>query len=906
MGGGVLIAIKNEIDGDEFTIAETIDLEAICVRVALSNSNLYLHCLYIQPTASIDIYVDHLRAIDKIEDSMSLGDISVYCGDWNLPNTSWINDDDGFGLVPIIGESQCAKAIITRHVTDHLLNRGLSQLCNLSNKYGNVLDLVYTNMPELTLFERADMLIIPDDISDDAHTQVSLTIECEPILDSIGSTPSIYCYKKANYEAMCEYLKSFNFGDLFNLNDANEMVDSLYDILYDAIERFVPKTTVRTNNKPIWFDNKLTNLKNIMNRQYNKLCNKRKSTNCEANDADFKKAQMEFYEYQKIRYHEHIKDISSCSKSDPKRFWKYINGKRTCNSIPNKLSYDGETATDDMDRAKMFAKFFASVYINHDNDMGLSQLIQQRNDRGCFNAVFSYGSVLNVLQSMDLNKGASPDKISPHILRNCAEVLAEPLRIIFQESMNAGIFPERWKTSQITPIFKAGAKSDVNNYRGVSVIPTLSKVYEKSLYNQLKMVIHPLLSNNQHGFMPNRNIETNLMAFSIKANEAFERGAQLDVFYADIKKAFDTVNQSLLLRKLAKFPLSNQVLLWIQSYFAGRKQFVKVGNATSNTFGVPSSVGQGTVLGPLFFSAFFNDSDSSDDPTVSFNFADDKKKAHIIVKPEDTLTLQAGIDKFVSWCKENGLEIHFLKCKMMTFTHKRNPIVRDYFINGKKIERVTQIRDLGVIMDPKLKFISHHEYIKRKSTSMLHLVKRLCKNKFDLENAKLLYFALVRSNLEFASPIWAPRSSSHINFIESVQRQAVIYLHEDYKTRSENNFVLPSYSVRCAEIEVDSLLRRRVNAAVLFIHKIISGRYSSQCVRNQMKLNTGVRTLRNPEFIRIPSCKTDYALNSPFNWACRAFNLAAIFIDPTISIYQFKSKLLSMPDTCFGPLANLN
>ncbi|XP_055306841.1 uncharacterized protein LOC129571100, partial [Sitodiplosis mosellana] len=155
--------------------------------------------------------------------------------------------------------------------------------------------------------------------------------------------------------------------------------------------------------------------------------------------------------------------------------------------------------------------------------------------------------------------------------------------------------------------------------------------------------------SNQHGFMSNRNIQTNLMAFTIKANEAFERKAQLDVFYADIKKAFDTVNQSLLMRKLANFPLSNQVLSWIKSYFAGRKQFVRVGSATSDASEVPSSVGQGTVLGPLFFSAFFNDSDSNDDPTVSFNFADDKKKCHIVVKPEDSIILQESIDKFLSW-----------------------------------------------------------------------------------------------------------------------------------------------------------------------------------------------------------------------------------------------------------------
>ena len=210
---------------------------------------------------------------------------------------------------------------------------------------------------------------------------------------------------------MFEFFESIDFSYLHNIHDVNEMVDSFYELLYDAIDEFVPNASIRSNNKPIWYDNKLTNLKNVMNRQYRKLANKRKA-DCDADDSDFKKAQAEFNEYQQIRYNQHIKDIAESSKGDPKRFWKYINGKRNTNTIPNKLSYDGETVTEDFDKAKMFAKFFASVYINHGEDSDLDQFIKQRNDRGFFKVICSVGSILNVLQTMDLNKGASPDGIS--------------------------------------------------------------------------------------------------------------------------------------------------------------------------------------------------------------------------------------------------------------------------------------------------------------------------------------------------------------------------------------------------------------------------------------------------------------------------------------------------------------
>lgn len=85
------------------------------------------------------------------------------------------------------------------------------------------------------------------------------------------------------------------------------------------------------------------------------------------------------------------------------------------------------------------------------------------------------------------------------------------------------------------------------------------------------------------------------------ANEAFEQRKQVDVFFADIRKAFATVKQPLLIRKFAKYSISNKFLLWLRSYFLNRKQYVKVGNSTSEAFNVPSSVGQGTILGPSTF-----------------------------------------------------------------------------------------------------------------------------------------------------------------------------------------------------------------------------------------------------------------------------------------------------------------
>lgn len=292
-------------------------------------------------------------------------------------------------------------------------------------------------------------------------------------------------------------------------------------------------------------------------------------------------------------------------------------------------------------------------------------------------------------------------------------------------------------------------------------------------------------------------------------------------------------------------------------------------------------------------------------PTKAFNFADDKKIAYIVKEPSDCIQLQKAIDNLFIWANKNSLKFNKSKCAIMTFTHKRNPIVVDYYIDDEKIKRVDVVRDLGVIMDSKLSYSSHFEHIKQKSSLMLSFVKRTCRKKFNLDTAKLLYSSLVRSNLEFANIIWSPHTLQNINHIESVQKQAVIFLHQDYLNRSENDYVLSPYTVRCDELDLVPLVRRRINASILFLHKIISGRYNAPNIRNMLELNTGQRSLRNPQFIRIKYYHTEYGLFSSFNMACRAFNIATLFIDPTEDFLTFRRKLLSVPDDVFKNFYNI-
>lgn len=274
--------------------------------------------------------------------------------------------------------------------------------------------------------------------------------------------------------------------------------------------------------------------------------------------------------------------------------------------------------------------------------------------------------------------------------------------------------------------------------------------------------------------------------------------------------------------------------------------------------------------------------------TNPFNFADDKKIACTIKHIDDTNNLQLAINNFIDWCDKNELEVNLSKCKIITFSHKQQPIIRDYYIKDQqKIERVHEIRDLGVILNSKLDFKSHIEYTIKKTNSVLAFVRRTCRANFGTEVATLMYKLLVRSNVIFGCVIWSPHHLVKRNALESIQKQAVMFLNKDYLNRSDNNYKLAPYSERCAKFDLTSLVRDRVNAAAIFMHKIIMGKYSSNVLRNELDINWGVRCIRRPEFIRIKHCKTDYAIHSPFNTACRAFIMQ--LFSSTLQFHQIRS-----------------
>lgn len=205
-------------------------------------------------------------------------------------------------------------------------------------------------------------------------------------------------------------------------------------------------------------------------------------------------------------------------------------------------------------------------------------------------------------------------------------------------------------------------------------------------------------------------------------------------------------------------------------------------------------------------------------------------------------------------------------------------------------------------MNCKMSFNSHFEYIDNKSKAVLNFVKRQLQY-FDNDIIKILYKSLVRSNLEFAACVWSPHHASHRRTIESTQKQFVMFLNDDYQHRADNGYVLSPYNERCMKFKLQTLIRRRTNACILFIHSVLTGKINSPFLRSRITLNP--RLLRHNGLIHLKSSRTFHTTHSPFNEACRMYNVVSSMIDPSLPHDHFRNELLSLPDSVFGAFVEL-
>lgn len=348
------------------------------------------------------------------------------------------------------------------------------------------------------------------------------------------------------------------------------------------------------------------------------------------------------------------------------------------------------------------------------------------------------------------------------------------------------------------------------------------------------------------------------------------------------------VPHELVLCKLSRLGLPEWLVKWLRSYLTGRNAYVKFRNVLSAFFSIPSGVPQGSIIGPLIFILFVNDLCTlltSD----ALMYADDLKISRTIISSLDCELLQRDIYALMNWCALNGMLVNTSKCKVISFTKSRTSLTHDYHMNGTVLDRVDSIRDLGIVIDRKVRFNEHIATVASKAYAMLGFLRRNTKDFNDVDALKTLYCSLVRSVLEYAVQVWGPYHAIHSNRLESIQRKFLSYVfHGALRTDTAAQL---GYAERCTRINLDSLSDRRTLLQRLFVFDVLNDRIDCPDIMDQINFLVPARHLRSTQMLHIHRYRTDYGHNNPLAACCRSFNVVSNVFDFNMSKITYKNHL---------------
>lgn len=282
--------------------------------------------------------------------------------------------------------------------------------------------------------------------------------------------------------------------------------------------------------------------------------------------------------------------------------------------------------------------------------------------------------------------------------------------------------------------------------------------------------------DEQHGFISSRSTCTNLVTYHNELVNAVDAGTQITAVYMDFSKAFDKVCHRSLIMKLESCGIFGSLLEWFKSYLSNRTQYVVVKGFESKTYTVTSGVPQGSHLGPWLFNIFINDIVSYIKHSSAYLFADDLKICKTIKDSADCNLLQSDLDALTERCTSNKMTFNTDKFYYITFTRNHSLIETPYHINNIVLQKKTEIRDLGVILDSKLTFLPHIDNIINKSSKMSGFISRNTKSFRKPATKIALYNSYVPSNLEYCSVVWSPQYNVHQLRIERIQRRFLRHL----------------------------------------------------------------------------------------------------------------------------------
>ena len=817
--GGAAIYIRDQLEAKIISKINAGKCEMLAINIEhLNTINIVI---YRPPDTTLNTFSSIIKELQSILESIKPPDPNIIItGDFNFPFIKWIREPCNGCRWEYVASASASRDEKSQFINLILLldKYNVIQSIEEPTRGNNTLDLVFTNNIDMFI----DIGVTESLLSDHNIIEISTSYKVNQKVEyertkHKGETDLWrlnYRNENISWSNINEKIKEIPWKKLFEGKDVKKCSEIFISIIIYICFKFIPPKKPPTGSKIPRERKKLLNrLKMLKRSKHRKHKNNVKKKEVEKKIEETERNLIEHK--RRERFDKEMKIIENI-KSNPKRLFDYVKKSKNKDNRVGPFKNGNEYIYDAKTICSILTEQYNSQFSKKTDNENEIKMFENILEDDLVDINIKETDIRDAIDKLETNSAQGPDGVPAILLIKTRDTITVPLKLILRKSLDESTIPDIYKLAYVTPIYKGGSKFKPENYRPVSLTSHIVKVFERVLKVKIiqHLTEHKLLNQGQHGFVPGRSTQSQLLQHYCDIYEALAEGVRIDTVYLDFAKAFDKVNHKILLQKVIKHKIKGKIGRWILEFLCNRKYKVVANGETSELHEVISGVPQGTVLGAILFVIMISDIDEEVEKCIVRSFADDTKTSLKIKTAVDKEILQRDLEKIYKWAKDNLMEFNESKFEQMTHGEYNNVPIASYKTPSQNIIMPSnKVKDLGIITSDNLGFKEHIDGVVTSSKIMIGLLLRTFSMRQEIPMMRL-FNTYIRSKLEYCCLVWSPSQQNEINKLERIQKNFTS------KISGMENL---NYHQRLRKMNLYSLERRRERYMIINAWQQIEG-----------------------------------------------------------------------------------